>query len=275
MKRWNDLCSKIGQTSIPYSADLATEDFPPLSSQLVLTPQVDSSNLAALDLGCNGVTSGGGYQDMAYGGTRADGTYPVDIHSAPQQRFQTPGVSIPFRADHEPPPVYTKPPPSLPYNVAEKIDTINVGVQGILNHKKSQMTLMHPRGFAPPGTIESTQSLTSPHHFGTSGELLMTRTPRNLSWQEAYQTIRRANARRPVSAERYNLVSTYRDSVWCEYMAPVAGQRVPLPHVHVRQNGPTTYKQHLYHETNPSNHYLWKKIEGKRGVGDAKYWEFQ
>ena len=238
-----------------------------------MSPQIDSLSLpAVLDLGCKGVTSNGGYQDISYAGTRADGTNPVEIHSVPQQRFTTPGVSIPFRADHEPPPVYQKPPSSLPYNAAEKLDVLNCEAQGILNHKKSQVTLMTPKGFAQPGTIESTGILTSPHHFGTSGELIITRFPRNATWQDAYQQIRRANARRPVSAERYNLVSAYRDSVSCEHMAPVAGQRVPLPHVHVCQNGATTYKQHLYHETNPSNHYLWKKVEGKRGIGDTKYW---
>ncbi|XP_075249818.1 uncharacterized protein LOC142342387 isoform X2 [Convolutriloba macropyga] len=118
-------------------------------------------------------------------------------------RSHPPGSTIPYRADVEPPPVYTRPPPSDPHVITDQIETLNVEVKSDTNHKPQPLTLMSPeRGEMPSMAFDSRPGGA---HFVVpqSGEMILTRTPRSTTWQEAYQQLKHLNRQgnRPLSAD--------------------------------------------------------------------------
>jgi len=173
-----------------------------------------------------------------------------------------PGTSIPFRMDVEPPPVYVKPPPADPHVITEQIEVLNVEVKSETDHRPQPLALMNPNnGGIPSRTLDANPGTVM---IPGSGEMVMTRTPRTTTWQEALNQVKHINRQSgPLSGDRYKVVSTWRDTINAEYRPQVPGQRPPQPHVYVVHNGSLGghYKQHLYGASNNSAQFLWRKIE--------------
>ena len=77
-------------------------------------------------------------------------------------------------------------------------------VKNDTNHKPQPLTLMSPeRGGMPSMAFDSRPGGA---HFVVpqSGEMILTRTPRSTTWQEAYQQLKHLNRQgnRPLSADR-------------------------------------------------------------------------